>query len=89
VAPQIRQLHPLFVGEATGIDLRDLTDRTAIDEIAAAARSSCGARVSRADASSRETIRRATRYRRDLRRTTVEDSPPALPLSRSRLTAGI
>jgi alpha-ketoglutarate-dependent 2,4-dichlorophenoxyacetate dioxygenase len=36
VALQIRQLHPLFAGEATGIDLRDLTDRTAIDEIAAA-----------------------------------------------------
>jgi alpha-ketoglutarate-dependent 2,4-dichlorophenoxyacetate dioxygenase len=33
---QIRQLHPLFAGEATGLELRDLTDRTTIDEIAAA-----------------------------------------------------
>jgi alpha-ketoglutarate-dependent 2,4-dichlorophenoxyacetate dioxygenase len=33
---EIRQLHPLFAGEANGIDLRDLIDRTAIDEIAAA-----------------------------------------------------
>jgi alpha-ketoglutarate-dependent 2,4-dichlorophenoxyacetate dioxygenase len=33
---QIRQLHPLFAGEATGVDLRYLTDRAAIDEIAAA-----------------------------------------------------
>jgi alpha-ketoglutarate-dependent 2,4-dichlorophenoxyacetate dioxygenase len=33
---EIRQLHPLFAGEATGIDLRGLIDRTAIDEIAAA-----------------------------------------------------
>lgn len=36
MALQIRQLHPFFAGEATGIELRDLTDRTAIDEIAAA-----------------------------------------------------
>jgi alpha-ketoglutarate-dependent 2,4-dichlorophenoxyacetate dioxygenase len=33
---EIRQLHPLFAGEATGIDLRGLIDWTAIDEIAAA-----------------------------------------------------
>src|SRR3569832_138546 len=36
MALQIRQLHPLFAGEATGIDLRNLTDQAAIDEIAAA-----------------------------------------------------
>jgi alpha-ketoglutarate-dependent 2,4-dichlorophenoxyacetate dioxygenase len=36
VALQLRQLHPLFASEVTGIDLRDLTDRTVIDEIAAA-----------------------------------------------------
>jgi alpha-ketoglutarate-dependent 2,4-dichlorophenoxyacetate dioxygenase len=33
---QIRQLHPLFAGEVTGLDLRDLTDWKTIDEIAAA-----------------------------------------------------
>jgi alpha-ketoglutarate-dependent 2,4-dichlorophenoxyacetate dioxygenase len=33
---EIRQLHPLFAGEATRIDLRGLIDRRAIDEIAAA-----------------------------------------------------
>ena len=36
MALQIRQLHPLFAGEVIGIDLRDLRDRTVIDEIASA-----------------------------------------------------
>lgn len=36
MAPQIRQLHPHFAGEVTGIDLREPTDRIVIDEIATA-----------------------------------------------------